>query len=160
MLAGTAEDKYEYGNLAGTTGTQTSYYDLCLLIPATTDFLTVTHGYLYGLTGTASNGLYMAVFENSGGAIGTQVGGCSDEGIITTGGAAWNQVTWSGNFPALQPDTQYWICQYTDAGMTYYYTQTDWTNKYDLGSPGTCPDKPASAGTWAYGITVSNYEAH
>ena len=140
----------------------TGWYDFCVLQPSqTTGVMTVRYGYIYATTGTADNNFRMAVYENSGGVLGSQLGGCSDDGLITTDAAAWNQTTWSSDFPVIQPATTYWICFWNDASATYYNEDNSGgTSSWDFGT-GTCTDEPPNYdGTTYTNIVVSNYDAY
>ena len=162
MSGGEAETNQEYGYTTINTSNPGGWWDFCTLQPATpTETMTVSYGYSYSHSDTADNNFRMAVYENNGGVLGSQVGGCSDDGLITTGAAAWNQVSWSGNYPVLQPDTVYWICLWNDAIATYYNeADTGGTGAWDYGT-GTCTDTPPNYdGTAKSNTTVSNYEAH
>jgi len=161
MSSGSEPDQ-EYGYTIPNTSAGGSWYDFCELQPAApSSNMTVRYGYSYSRSDSGSNHFRMAVYENSGGVLGSQVGGCSDDGTITTGAAAWNEAVWSSDFPQLQSDTVYWICFWNDAAATYYNeADTGGTSSWDWGT-GTCTDEPENYdGTAKSNITVSNYVAH
>jgi len=129
---------------------------------ALTSQMTVKYGYIYASSATSSNGSYMAVFENDGGALGDQNGGCSDEVILPVDAdplnSEWVETTWSSDYPVLQPDTRYWICVYTDAAATTWYSS--YAAEGDIskwGASGSCPDVPTNSDTSNGTVTVSNY---
>jgi len=156
-----AEMDQELGatSVVGTNGP--GWWDTCVLQAATSGKMTAEYAYIYATTTTGSNHFRVGVYENNAGAIGAQVGGCSDEGTLTTGAAAWNQTTWSSNHPVLQPATVYFICYWGDAAASLYYEYNDvGTDHWDNGT-GTCNDIPVNAdGTTYANLTVSNYAAH
>jgi len=163
MSSGSEPDQ-EYGSTSITWYT-TGFYDGCALQPAsTTTPMVVSYGYLYATSATGSNGFWIAIFENDGGSLGDQVGGCSDEGTIATDAdplnAVWNQTTWSSDLPSLSADTAYWICYWTDASATVWYEDgAAGTGLYDAGT-GTCATEPTTPGVIQTNISVSNYVAH
>ena len=158
------ETEQEYGSTS-ITWYATGFYDGCALQPAsTTTPMVVSYGYLYATSATGSNGFWIAIFENDGGSLGDQVGGCSDEGTIATDAdplnAVWNQTTWSSDLPSLSADTAYWICYWTDASATVWYEDgAAGTGLYDAGT-GTCATEPTTPGVIQTNISVSNYVAH
>lgn len=160
--SGGTETDQEYG-ATDTDWYGTGFYDNCVLQQAaTTTPMVVSYGYIYGNSATGSNGFWIAVYENNGGALGAQVGGCSDEGTFATGGAAWNQTTWSTpeDRPELSGSTTYWICYWTDAAaIIWYESSITGTSLYDAGT-GTCATEPTTPSTWNGLVTVSNYVAH
>ena len=159
-MSGGGETEQEYGPTS-VDSESTGWYDECVLQPAApTTNMTVRYGWLYATTGTGSNNFSIAVYENSGGALGAQVGGCSDEGTITTGAIAWNQTSWSSNFPVLTTDAPYWICYWTDASMTVNYSSYGVESSlYDYGT-GTCATEPTTPDAFYTNVTVSNHVAH
>ena len=160
MSSGSEPDQ-EYGATTTTWYYVSGWYDICVLQQAaTTTGMTARYGYIYGNTGTGDNGFWVAVFENDGGAIGDQVGGCSDEGTITTDAAAWNQTTWSSDFPVLQPATEYFICYWTDAAAEIWYESAETGTSFYDGGTATCATEPLDASTFNELVTVSNYVAH
>ena len=164
------EAEQEYGETS-IGSYSTGWYDGCYLqhsppTEAITLPMTVRYGYIYATTGTGSNHFSIAVYENDGGSLGVQVGGCSDEGTIAQDAdplnAVWNQAAWSSGFPVIQPATQYWLCIWTDASVTAWYGSAgggDDHSLYDNGT-GTCATEPTQAEVFNVDITVSNYAAH
>ena len=163
MSSGSEPDQ-EYGETT-IEWYSTGFYDSCTLQQvSTTTPMVVSHGYLYASSATGSNGFWIAVFEDNEGALGAQVGGCSDEGTIATDAdplnSVWNQTTWSSDFPSLSASTTYWICYWTDASISAWYENPETgTGLYDAGT-GTCATEPTTPSIFNMLVTVSNYVAH
>ena len=154
---GDAQQEAGYATIGGTENATSN--DRCQKFTVGATNMTVSHAYFYGNYNGTGNDLTFAVYADSGGSMGSQVGSCSDGGDLPqSASAAWHERTWSSADVTLTATNTYWLCRYTDTDLDEFWDSEASASLYGAVAPGGCPSTVASVSSRKTTMTVSNYD--
>ena len=157
--SGGTEPNTFVGNETPTSVVAPTNYNRCSLFSATND-LTVSYGYWFGRGYDDVNDTFeMYVFTSDAGALGVQVGTCSNPAQAGSLPNAWREVVFPTPF-TLTGGTDYFICfsPNSNDGLYYEYEDSTGTNFYNGVS--LCGEEPTTSSARQVVMGVANYHAH